>query len=646
MLSSFRRLSKSRLGAVIGIVFLITILASFAVADVTQFQQGGGGLSQGVLAKVGSQQVTDAELSAVLQRQLTQLRQEKPDATYADLAPQFEEIVNGLIQSKTLKAYAAEHNLLPAKKLVDAEIVKIPATRGLDGRFSEANYRQFLQQNRLTDAQLRDEVTVLLLQRMLLAPVAANARVPLGIARPYASMLLEEREGEVALVPTAAFRSGAAPTDAQVQQFYAQNRNRYMVPEQRVLRIARITPEAVANVTPSEAEIAAYYNANRATYAGGETRVLSRASVGDQNQAGQIAARAKAGGTFAAAAQPAGFSAADVSLGPQSREELASLTGAPVAAQVFAAPAGAVIGPVRSSTGFDVIKVERIDRKPGRSLDQARAEIAARLVTDKRKNALTDLVTRVEEQISDGRTLAEVAQANKLPLAETPPLIANGQSVRQPGFQLPAEYRDRLLKDAFSMGAGDDPVVETLPGDAGYAVLAVGDVTPATPAPLAQIRDRVAADFVARRAASAAQAAATAVQAKVGRGVPLPQALREQNVAGLPAPTPVKIRRVQLQQFQGRVPPPLQMLFSLAPGKSRLVAAPDGQGFYVVKLNRIAPGDALSQPTLVTQTQTDLNASAGEEIAVQFLSAAQRELGVTRNEQAIAAARQRMLAGS
>jgi peptidyl-prolyl cis-trans isomerase D len=177
-------------------------------------------------------------------------------------------------------------------------------------------------------------------------------------------------------------------------------------------------------------------------------------------------------------------------------------------------------------------------------------------------------------------------------------------------------------------------------------VLALGDVTPATPAPLAQIRDRVTADLVAKRASAAAQAAATAIQAKVARGMPLAQALREQNVPGAPAPTPVKARRIQLQQFQGQVPPPLQMLFSLAAGKSRLVAAPNGQGFYVVKLDRIAPGDALTQPTLVTQTQTDLNGSAGEEVAVQFLGAAQKELGVTRNEAAIAAARQRMLAGS
>ena len=40
-----------------------------------------------------------------------------------------------------------------------------------------------------------------LLQRLLLTPVATNARVSVGMATPYASMLLEAREGEVAAIP-------------------------------------------------------------------------------------------------------------------------------------------------------------------------------------------------------------------------------------------------------------------------------------------------------------------------------------------------------------------------------------------------------------------------------------------------------------
>jgi peptidyl-prolyl cis-trans isomerase D len=176
-------------------------------------------------------------------------------------------------------------------------------------------------------------------------------------------------------------------------------------------------------------------------------------------------------------------------------------------------------------------------------------------------------------------------------------------------------------------------------------LLALGDVKPATPAPLAQIRDRVAADFLAKRAEDAAKAAAIAILAKVTRGVPLGQAVKEQGVTGAPAPGALKVRRIQLAQVKGEIPAPLQMLFSLTAGKSRMVAAPQGQGFFIVQLTRTTPGDALTQPNLISQTQRDLSQSAGEELAVQFLTAAQKELGVTRNDAAIADARKRLLVG-
>ena len=123
---------------------------------------------------------------------------------------------------------------------------------------------------------------------------------PLGMATPYASMLLEEREGEAAVVPIDAFKAGLQASDAQLQQYYAANRTRYMIPEQRVLRIARIGPEQVAGVTASDQEIMAYYNANKATYAPSDTRSLSQVVVPDQATANAIAQRAKAGATTSA----------------------------------------------------------------------------------------------------------------------------------------------------------------------------------------------------------------------------------------------------------------------------------------------------------------------------------------------------------
>jgi peptidyl-prolyl cis-trans isomerase D len=645
-MKTFRRLSKSKVGTGILVLFLLLILASFAIADISNLSQGGGALPQNTLAKVGNVELTANDLDTAMQRRLAQVRQQNPQATYADLAGDFDAIVNALIQERTLWAYARKHGFTVSKKLVDAEIVKIPGVRGLDGRFSEQAYRAFLAQERLTDAQVRREIETSLLQRLVITPVAASVRVSPGIARPYADASLEQRSGSIALLPYAAFTGGAAPTAAELQNFYRQNVARYTVPERRSFRLARITPEQLGDVAATDQEIAAYYQQNQATFGGVEKRVISRATLPDRNAVAAIAQRAKAGGTFAAAAAPAGFSAADVSVGPVTRAELVSRAGEAVAAQVFAASAGTVVGPVQSSTGFDVVKVESIQTAAGRSLADARAEIATQLTAEKRKNALADLVAKVEDSLADGRTFEEVATANKLPVLATPALTRAGASFDQPGFKLPPEYA-AVPGASFDIGADDEPVVEPLPNDAGYVLVDVAEVVPAAPAPLARIQDQVRTDFIAKRAQDRANAAATTILQQVSAGRSVAEAIAATGVAGIKAPEAIELRRGALAQFaqQGQeVPPPLRILFTLAPGKAQRAASPSG--IYLVKLDRVVPGNAAANPQLIAGEVTNLQRSAGEELALQWLAAAQKELKVTRNEDAIRAARSRILGGA
>jgi len=290
MFAAFRRLSKSAVGTIIMVLFVVAILASFALADVSNVFSGNLGASQGTLAQVGDEEVTDRDFDRAMQRLLQQAQQQNPGATYATLAGQLDNMLDQLINEATLLAFSADHGFVLSKRLVDAEIATLPATRGLDGKFSEQAYNAFLQQERISDAELRRVLGGALTQRLVIAPVASDAKVPLGMARTYASMLLEQREAQLALVPADAFRSGLDPTAGDLQSFYAQNRQRYMVPEQRILKIARMGPETVASVASTDAEIAAYYNANRATYAGAETRVLAQAVVPDKRQADSIAA--------------------------------------------------------------------------------------------------------------------------------------------------------------------------------------------------------------------------------------------------------------------------------------------------------------------------------------------------------------------
>ena len=90
------------------------------------------------------------------------------------------------------------------------------------------------------------------------------------------------------------------------------------------------------------------------------------------------------------------------------------------------------------------------------------------------------------------------------------------------------------------------------------------------------------------------------------------------------------------------MPAPIRMLFSLGAGKSQIVADPRQRGFSIVKVNRIVPGNALNQPTLIGRVQNEFQEPISDEYAREFLAAVREAMGARRNEEAIAASRKRI----
>lgn len=644
MLSFFRRISKSKIGTWIIAIFVLAILAGFGLADLSNFGTGttGWGMTSGTLAKVGDQVVDEREMSDLLQRRLQAARQQQPNADYASIMGEFNPMLEELVDQRALMAFADKYGFPISKRLIDAEIAEIPAAKGINGKVTDQSYQTFLQQQRLTDGQVRELISANLLQRILLTPVATNARVSVGMASPYATMLLEQRDGEAALVPADAFKAGLKPTDAQIQQYYAANRTvRYMIPEQRALRIARIGPEQVASVTATDKEIADYYNQHKDSYAPADTRSISQVVVQDQAVATSIAQHAKAGTAIDAAAKAAGPSAAVTTLKDQTKTAYAGVVGNDAAASIFSAASGAVVGPVKSTFGWIVVKIDSVKSVQGKSLEQASAEISAKLNGDKRKGAIEDLVDKVQNALDQGSNFNEAVSAAKLPVTTTPLITVTGTSRSDSSFKLPSELGP-VLKPGFDMAQNDPPEVVPLPGGAGYAVVSPAQVVAASPAPLTTIQDQVAGDWVKEQAFQRARVAAQQIAAKASGNMSLADAIKAVGAA-IPPPRPVTARRLQISDQQGNISPALKVLFTTPAAKAQSAPNPQGGGFFVVKVNKITPGNAMMAPGLIGQVSRDIGRSTQMDYAQQFIADIKRTLKVKRNDSAIEAFRTRLL---
>ena len=85
------------------------------------------------------------------------------------------------------------------------------------------------------------------------------------------------------------------------------------------------------------------------------------------------------------------------------------------------------------------------------------------------------------------------------------------------------------------------------------------------------------------------------------------------------------------------------MLFTLTQGKSRMVADSQARGYFIVKVNKIVPGNAFFQPTLISQMQTELRDPLSQEYAQEFIGAIGQQMKAKRNDAAINALKARLV---
>ena len=134
-------------------------------------------------------------------------------------------------------------------------------------------------------------------------------------------------------------------------------------------RLKTDADRAAQSFTRQEASL----NENKAAYAAKESRSFEQLILPTEAGAKAIADQVKGGKSLAGAAQSAGLSVSE--LKDQSREALASAASAAVANAGFAAKQGELVGPLRGSLGWVLLRVTAVSTTPARALAAVRDEM-------------------------------------------------------------------------------------------------------------------------------------------------------------------------------------------------------------------------------------------------------------------------------
>ncbi|HEV7228399.1 peptidylprolyl isomerase [Brevundimonas sp.] len=487
MISMFRNFAKSKWAMGLLVLLALSLLIT-------------GGSQMDVFASLGPRHVISAGDRSVDQtqfradfdrvRQNIEQQQGRP-VTLQNLVD--ENVHVQYLDSQTQRlgflAWAWKAGIRPGKEVIAKQIRQIPAFFSeITGKFDEERYAQALAQANLTPEQLESEFRDEYIQRHYAAALFAGARTPRIYGALIATQALEQRDGRwFRITQDMAGRAGA-PTDAQLTAFLNENGEQLRRPELRTLSIIVFGNAPGQAVEVTDAQVRERFEFRKDALSLPERRTFVVITASNQQQAQSVAQAIRGGRSPEAAAQAVGLQPT-----PYAETPRAAVTDPAVAGAAFGLSGPGVSNPVQARVGFAVVAVTSILPAEPATLEGVREAIVQELRGEAERKLVFDRVQRFETARNAGRTVdqavAEVG-ARVLTVADVgrDGRTAGGDQVNAP---------PQVFETAWSLPQGGvSDVVDA--GNGQYFAVRVDAIKPPSLPPLDEVRENLTRAWVQR----------------------------------------------------------------------------------------------------------------------------------------------------
>ena len=326
------------------------------------------------------------------------------------------------------------------------------------------------------------------------------------------------------------------PSNAELAGYFAKNESKYQVPERRSAKYALLDiDELKKNTKISDGDLQAYYQQHLGDYKV-ENRVHAEQIVFNtlgktdaevaliKQQAQKIDEQAKHGAKFEDLAKKYSEDTNTKAKGGDIGWIVAGQTAPSFEKAAFSLPKGGVSDVVQTPYSFDIIKVVDKEDAHTKSLAEVRDSIVATLTQEKvneEQSALSDKMAAAVRQ-SNRQSIEAIAKEFNLQMGETP-LVGVSGPVADLGNS------PQLQETIFSLRQGE--LSQPISIDRGYVIVSVDKIAAAHQGTLAEVRDRVLADFRKEQAQNLAEQKAQELAKRVKAGEPLDKAAKSLGLA-------------------------------------------------------------------------------------------------------------------
>ncbi|MBB97344.1 MAG: peptidylprolyl isomerase [Rhodobacteraceae bacterium] len=472
------KMSKMAVWALMAL--LIVGLAGFGATNLT------GTLR--TIGKVGDEQISVDEFAREISQEMRAAEAQIGQPMTMELARSIgldQQAVSRLVMIAALDNEAKQMGLSIGDETLREEIVAISAFHGPGGAFDRETYRLALDGIGMSEnefeAGLREEAGRTMLQAAIVSGVSMPAEMTdaivefVGSRRNFTWAPMTEANLDTPL---------ADPSQDDLQAFYDDNPDMFRLPEGKVLTYAWLSPEMILDtVEIDETALQQAYDAREAEFNVPERRLVERLVFASDEAAGDAMAQLEVGGTtFDQLVTDRGLSLLDVDLGDLSLEELEGAGDA-----VFAAEIGDVVGPLPSTLGPALFRVNGIVSARATSFEDAEPELRDDLAADRARRVIETQSEDINDLLAGGYTLEDVAGETEMELGS----ITWSEGVES-GI---AAYED--FRQAAAAATQDDFPEVIFLDDGSIVAMRVDEVLPERPEPFAEARDTVLNAWIA-----------------------------------------------------------------------------------------------------------------------------------------------------
>lgn len=388
-------------------------------------------------------------------------------------------VLQRLVRNRALDHEADQLGLSIGDEALREEILQIATFQGIDGEFDREGYRFALQQGGLSETDfetsLREEASRTLLQ----GAIVGGVKMPQAYAQTLVNYIGEKRSFTwTALKEDSLIQRLAPPTEDQLRSYYDENADQFMLPATKMITYAWLSPDAMIDEVevPAE-ELQKAYDDRASEFNQPERRLVERLAFADQEAADQAAAQlAVDGTTFNVLVQDRGLELSDVDLGDVGRLELDA-----AGEEVFAADVGDIVGPLPTSLGPALFRVNGILPAQSVSFEDAKEDLQGELATARAVRLVEARAQDLDDQLAGGATLEQLAKETKMTLGT----IAWTQDSSE-GIAAYSDFRQA----AAALFADDFPKVNQL-DDGGIYAMRLDEALDERPQPFESAKDAV-----------------------------------------------------------------------------------------------------------------------------------------------------------